>query len=83
MPKLPDSVYNWLKWIALIALPAIVYFLSVVLGALNVDPNTINTVTNIISATSSLIGILIGVSTINYKKNHDIIVQDKEETKEN
>lgn len=69
MPKLPDSVYNWLKWIALIALPAIVSFLSVVLGALNVDPNTINTVTTIISATASLIGILIGVSTINYNKS--------------
>lgn len=73
IPKLPDSVYNWLKWIALIAIPAFVTFLSIVLSALSVDPNTINIICTILTATAGLIGTLIGVSTSAYKK-------EKEET---
>ena len=79
MPKLSDNVYVWLKWIALIALPVIATFLSVVLSALKVDSDTVKTVTTIITATGALIGGLIGVSTKQYKKEHDIIVQDKTE----
>lgn len=80
---IPDKLYTILKWVAVICIPAIVTFLSVVLGVLEVDPKTINIVTTIIAAIGTLIGTLIGVSTNQYKKNHDIIVQDKEETKEN
>ena len=79
MPKLPDNVYNWLKWIALIALPLFATFLSVVLSALKVDSDIVKTVTTIITATGALIGGLIGVSTKQYKKEHDIIVQDRTE----
>ena len=69
MPKIPDALYNWLKWIALIALPALATFLSLVLGSLNVDPSIINTICTIITATAGLIGTLIGVSTIAYNKD--------------
>ena len=65
---IPDKLYNILKWIALIALPALATFLSLVLGALNVDPSTINTVCTIITATAGFIGALIGVSTVGYNK---------------
>ena len=65
---LSDSVYSVLKWLALIAIPAIVTFLSVVLPALKVDAETVNTITTIISATGVLIGTLIGVSTYGYNK---------------
>ena len=68
MPRIPDSVYNWLKWIALIAIPVFTAFLSAVLGALNVDPSTINTICIILNATAGLIGGLIGVSTYGYNK---------------
>ena len=68
MPKIPDKVYNWLKWIALIAIPAFVTFLSIVLGVLNVDPSTINVICTILTATAGLIGALIGVSTVAYNK---------------
>ena len=81
--KIPDKVYTILKWIAVICIPALVTFLSVVLGVLDVDPKTVNIIVTIISALGTLIGTLIGVSTSQYKKNHNIIVQDKEETKEN
>lgn len=80
---IPDKIYNILKWIAVICIPALVTFLSVVLGVLDVDPKTVNIIVTIISALGTLIGTLIGVSTSQYKKNHNIIVQDKEETKEN
>ena len=73
MPKLPDSVYNWLKWIALIAIPAFVTFLSIVLSALGMNPNIINIICTILTATAGLIGTLIGVSTKAYNK-------EKEET---
>ena len=68
MIKLQNSVYDTLKWIALIAIPAIVTFLSVVLGVLEIDPKTINVITTILSAIGTLIGALIGVSTANYNK---------------
>lgn len=67
--KIPNRIYDVLKWIALICIPAIVTFLSVVLGVLDVDPKTVNVVVTIISAVGTLIGSLIGVSTSAYNKS--------------
>ena len=69
MPKIPDSIYNWLKWISVIFIPALVTFLSIVLGALNVEPTTVNTIVKIIAALGTFLGALIGVSTIAYNKD--------------
>ena len=66
--KIPNKVYDILKWVALICIPAIVTFLSVVLGVLEIDPKIINVIVTIISAIGTLIGTLIGVSTANYNK---------------
>ena len=66
--KLKDSIYDVLKWIALICIPAVVTFLSVVLGVLEINPKTINVIVTIISAIGTLIGTLIGVSTAAYNK---------------
>jgi len=66
--KLSDKVYLILKWVALICIPAIVTFLSVVLGVLDVNPKTVNVIVTIIGAIGTLIGTLIGVSTANYNK---------------
>lgn len=71
MIKLKDSIYDILKWIALIAIPAFVTFLSVVLGVLDVDPKTVNIIVTIIAAIGTLIGSLIGVSTSAYKKEKE------------
>lgn len=75
--KIPNRIYDVLKWIALICIPAIVTFLSVVLGVLDVDPKTVNVIVTIISAVGTLIGTLIGVSTANYKKG---VSEDGEDT---
>ena len=66
--KLKNSIYDVLKWVALICIPAVVTFLSVVLGVLEIDPKTINIIVTIISAIGTLIGTLIGVSTAAYNK---------------
>lgn len=66
--RISDKVYDVLKWIALICIPAIVTFLSVVLGVLDVDPKTTNIIVTIIAAVGTLIGSLIGVSTKAYKQ---------------
>ncbi len=68
MIQLKNEIYDVLKWIALICIPAVVTFLSVVLGVLNVDPRTVNVITTIMSALGTLIGTLIGVSTSAYNK---------------
>lgn len=71
--RISDKLYTILKWIAIICIPALVTFLSVVLGVLDVNPKTVNVIVTIISAVGTLIGTLIGVSTSAYKK-------EKEET---
>lgn len=67
--KIPDKLYNILKWVCLIALPAVNVFLLAVLPVLGVEKQTITAVVTIISAVGTLIGALIGVSTVNYYKN--------------
>ena len=69
--KLNNKVYDVLKWLALICIPAVVTFLSVVLGVLDVDPKTVNIIITIITAVGTLIGSLIGVSTKAYKQNKE------------
>lgn len=66
--RISDEAYDILKWIALICIPAIVTFLSVVLGVLDVDPKITNIIVTIIAAVGTLIGSLIGVSTKAYKQ---------------
>ena len=66
--KLPNGVYDWLKWISVICIPAVVTFLGVVLGVLDVNPKTVNVIVTIIGAIGTLIGALIGVSTSTYNK---------------
>ena len=65
---IPNKIYDWLKWIAIICIPAVVTFLSVVLGVCDVDPKTVNIIVTILSALGTLIGTLIGVSTSAYNK---------------
>ena len=63
---IPDSVYNVLKWVGLIALPAVAWFIAQIAPVWGI-PNADAVVTTL-NAAGTLIGILIGVSTINYNK---------------
>ena len=67
--KIPDKLYKILKWVCLIALPAVNVFLVAVLPVIGVEKQTVTAIVTIISAVGTLIGALIGISTVNYYKN--------------
>lgn len=67
---LNDKVYEILKWIALIALPALATLVSVVLPLWNIcDESMTTAVVGTITALSTFLGTLLGVSTMKYRKN--------------
>ena len=64
--KLPDRVYDILKWVGLICLPGVAWFvgrIGPVWGMPRVDA-----VVTTLNAAGTLLGVLIGVSTVNYNK---------------
>lgn len=65
--KLPDKVYNILKWIACIVLPGIATCYAII-GKTWDLPYTTQICTTI-TAIATLIGTIIGVSTIYYNKS--------------
>lgn len=65
--KIPDSVYNVLKWIGLILLPACAWLVAQIAPEWGWQ-NTKAIVTTL-NATGTFIGILIGVSTLSYYKD--------------
>lgn len=64
---LPPQIYQWAKWLGLIALPAIATFVGVV-GTVWAWPHTDAIVTTI-NAIGVLVGALIGVSQATAKAN--------------
>ncbi len=66
---LDNKIYDILKWIALIALPALATLISVVLPLWNVvDEGTTNAIVGTITALATFLGALLGVSTMKYRK---------------
>ena len=64
--KLPNKVYDVLKWIALVALPALITFYGVV-GATCDIPYTQEVIT-IAVAFNTMLGTMLGISTNKYNK---------------
>ena len=67
--KLKNEIYDVLKWIGLVAIPAVAWFIGQVgydIGIANAD-----VVVKILNAVGTLLGMLIGVSTFNYNKEKD------------
>lgn len=64
--KLPDNVYNVLKWVTMILLPAVatLYF---TLGGIWGFPY-VEQIVGTIAAIETFLGALIGISTIQYNK---------------
>lgn len=59
---LPDHVYDVLKWLGLIALPAVAWFVGAVGGDIGLDDPA--SVASVVNALGALIGILIGASAL-------------------
>lgn len=60
--KLNDSWYNFLKWVALIFLPALAILVSVVLPAWNLAVDYVKPIVITLNAIGVFIGTLIGIS---------------------
>lgn len=66
---LPDKVYDILKWVCLIVFPALAYGYSALseVWGLPLGPQVSQTI-NIIA---TVLGVIIGVSTLNYNKKEE------------
>ena len=64
--QLPNKVFDWLKWIAIIALPALSTFIVVISKIWNwADLGSM--IAQTITAVAVLLGARLGVSSVNYK----------------
>lgn len=68
---LNDKVFDWLKWIAIVCLPALSTFI-VVIGKIWGWGDISVMVAQTITAVATLLGALLGISTIHYNKNGEI-----------
>lgn len=65
--KIDDRLYECLKWLCLIALPAIAWFYGAMADTWSLPYG--EQIVTTLNAIGTLIGILIGVSTYNYRKD--------------
>lgn len=67
---LDNRVYDVLKWVALVALPALSAFVACFLSMWGlVDESTATAIVGTISAFATFLGALLGVSSVKYNKN--------------
>ena len=59
---IPDCIYKILKWLGLIALPAVAVFVSTVGQAWGLDPGLSNAIVTTLNAAGVLVGALLGIS---------------------
>ena len=59
---IPDCVYKLLKWLGLIALPAVAVFVSTVGQAWGLDAGLSNAIVTTLNAAGVLVGALLGIS---------------------
>lgn len=77
--KIPDRLYDCLKWVGLIFCPALAVLLATILPVWHVDEGLVKALVITINAVGVFIGALIGVSQIGYTKTQAI--EDKVEDK--
>lgn len=68
MLNMTNKTYDVLKYIQRIALPAVITFITTILGLLDVQSQTIAVVVGIISAIVTLMGALLQVNYNEYQK---------------
>lgn len=70
--KIPDKLYDILKWVGLIFCPALAVLLATILPVWKVDEGLVKALVITINAVGVFIGALIGVSQIGYSKSQAI-----------
>lgn len=75
-----NKTYDILKWIAQILLPALgtLYFALAGIWGLPFGEQIVGTIT----AIDTFLGVLLGISSANYKENQDLYLQDEMEEEE-
>lgn len=63
-----NKVYDVLKWITLVFLPAATTFVGVILNTFNIECTDI--VLTIMTAVTTFMGAVLGISNINYNKTN-------------
>ena len=63
--KLSNKVYDILKWITLVFLPALTTFVGVILNCFHIEGA--ETILTIMVALDTFLGSLLGISSLNYK----------------
>ena len=64
-----NKVYDVLKWVALVFLPALTTLVGVILNTFNIECTDI--VLTIMTAVATFMGAVLGISNINYKKKEN------------
>ena len=67
MPYLPQKVYEWLRWIVAIVIPAAIVLYGVIGNVLNI-PNT-DVILTIAGAVDVFLGTIFGISKIAYDRS--------------
>lgn len=67
--KMSNKVYDILKWIVMVFLPALTTFVGVILNSFNVQGT--ETILTIMIALDTFLGSLLGISSINYNKGDE------------
>lgn len=65
--KLPDKVYEILKWLLIIVVPAFVTLFPTLANAWGWNI-PVDAITTTITAVATFVGVCVGISTINYNK---------------
>lgn len=64
--KMPDKIYDFLKWFTLLFMPALVTFIGIIMNSLEINGTDI--VLTIMSGFTTFLATILRISTINYKK---------------
>jgi len=67
--KLKNKVYDILKWITLILMPALITLVGVILNCY--DIKNADTILTILTAIETFMGSVLGISNVNYYRNGD------------
>ena len=66
-PLIPDRVYDWMKWITILVLPAIATLLIAIGNIWNIA--VLTPVAATVTAVTAMLGTVLGISTISYNKS--------------
>ena len=66
--KLNDKLYDWLKWIAILLLPSLATLVAVIFKIWNLPYG--NEIAQTITALATVLGAILGISSVQYKKNN-------------